>query len=550
MYDYIQKTVAKTFGLQTPQDIANAARLLNEALDRAPGTTIEQRLELIAKQNPTLGSLFEGSSLQKKLALQARLYTDISDINSQISAQQENHYLQAQVPYGRSSKEQIFREVDRLQNFYMFQAVVQAVGDDVASPNPTTNNVVTISSQIPEVDALLKRMQDQIDIDSLISLALPEILTYGEYYFKIHKKGDSLEVKDNVLQSSMLTFYKNSEISHFYSLIPESVDNISKDPHIKSPDSYMVFQLRKRRIKLNDQIFRNHNLLGGADGPLALIRMGSPLLYPAFDRLRSLMIAELVPEVSLFSSLDTATTLFLSLPDNYSPQQSMQACKQYEDLLNRNALAQIFYHRETVPTADDLANSVKFKVLPSHGSKGNLDQRDFRHFQDLVSTQDLEDKRKAVLFTVGVPESVVMGGEKKFDSIRVFIRYIRLVRSIQQDLKRSLVHLSSIYLRHKGYDKFLATDIEVKFENSLVSLEELDALEFQDTAIGMLERIIGFYERLSDLKRNNPHIFKAASKVLDKYTKSIGLGNLEDIPVPPPSLPDQNPEGFSFETET
>lgn len=146
------------------------------------------------------------------------------------------------------------------------------------------------------------------------------------------------------------------------------------------------------------------------------------------------------------------------------------------------------YHNFALADGVFVHNSIEMQDIPMP-EIGNLDDFDYI--------------KKTVFEGVGVPAAYVLGGEGK-ESLKTYVRYLKKIASIQRSLMVGVKHISTVHLRALGHQA-LPSDIDVEFAN-LVSVENLDELEYLDILNSMLRNYWEFIRDMDDLDGPTPGV--------------------------------------------
>ena len=140
------------------------------------------------------------------------------------------------------------------------------------------------------------------------------------------------------------------------------------------------------------------------------------------------------------------------------------------------------------------------------------------------SMDDFDYIKKTVFEGIGVPSAYVLGGEGK-ESLKTYVRYLKKLASIQRSLVVGLKHIATVHLRALGH-KALPADINVEFAN-LVSVENLDELEYLDILTSLLRNYWEFVRDMDDIDGPTPGIVNWGEVMTFLYEKMKSFAGSE-----------------------
>jgi hypothetical protein len=140
------------------------------------------------------------------------------------------------------------------------------------------------------------------------------------------------------------------------------------------------------------------------------------------------------------------------------------------------------------------------------------------------SMDDFDYIKKTIFEGVGVPSAYVLGGEGK-ESLKTYVRYLKKLASIQRSLVVGLKHIATVHLRALGH-KALPSDINVEFAN-LVSVENLDELEYLDILTSLLRNYWEFVRDMDDIDGPTPGIVSWGEVMTFLYDKMKSFAGSE-----------------------
>jgi hypothetical protein len=212
------------------------------------------------------------------------------------------------------------------------------------------------------------------------------------------------------------------------------------------------------------------------------VRIGKPFMWGAFNLLNYLdILTALVPSMYV-QKMNSTSIIGVSVPDQMDPDDALKAAQRYETILNRFTEMD-----DGAMVTQQMLNAVgRFKVLPVWGDKGTLSKMDPR-WDDMTDTSTMEDLRKSIMASVGVPYNFLFGGGgDKIETLKQFSRYVRKLALIQEMVKEGITQLALIHLIKKGYTPRI-NEIHVDFAKCLIAVDNLDGIEFADSVLSVLK---------------------------------------------------------------
>jgi len=118
--------------------------------------------------------------------------------------------LSAQYTKAVSTRRDWLLEFERIRQYYMVQAILNALIDDSLTPDAVTGEVLQVVSQNQDLHTELKAFQKSHDLDQLINDIIMDLVSYGEYSvrLKIEEGRGITEIIDDVDQSRIVAFYR------------------------------------------------------------------------------------------------------------------------------------------------------------------------------------------------------------------------------------------------------------------------------------------------------------------------------------------------------
>lgn len=418
-----------------------------------------------------------------------------------------------------SKKSELVAAVDKIQSSFIHIGIVELLMGDAFAPSPTTNNVLDLTSKNEKINTGLKDFQEKHDIDSLVVDIGDSAITYGEYYLGVEGKKDVgiTKISDNIDQGSVVSIYDGPQPSKFLRMKKGST---KEEIEIIKPENMVHFCMGSRKLRIK---------IDGVDGMNKIseyVRVGRPLFYGTFDLVNALLLMTALVPASYLQKINGTSIISVQVPEGMDPQKAFKITRRYENLLNK--ISSYDPTKGDITVNDLIAQAGKFKCIPAYGDKGRLEKIDPRR-EDLPDIGIFQELKKDIFGTVGVPYNFFYGGEvSKGDSLKQFARYVRSLSLIQVMITKGIKQLARIHLNHLDL-KAAPSHIEVKFANSLISVEELDKIEFSNSMVSVLGEVVTI---LSDIAKGSSGTLdgKKLEDFLNKHLKLLGLDGLIKIP--------------------
>lgn len=384
--------------------------------------------------------------------------------------------------------------VDAYKDTFYHQMIVEMLCDDVLSVDPLSNNIVDISCSVDndDVKRVLDELQERIDIDGFINAVAEDVVSYGDYVVRVEHDGTKVvSLEDDIDQRKVLPIYKAGR-----QLFLVEVGEGKTETFENTKFLHFCVGGRKLRFKLNKEMLM---VLGEENKLSEYVRMGKPLFWGKWDLLNSLYVLTVFYPVFAVNKLNASTIIGVRVPAETPPKLAVEIARKYQELFNVSVGVD---SAGRISIADVIDTVGKYKVVPVWGDeKGTMSIADPR-VEESFGLDVLEELKKVLAASVGVPYSFLFGGEggeSRLGVLRNYSRYVKKVASIQRAIREALTELAIIECRLRGL--YVTADmIEVRFRNSLVSVENLDKLEFMasmiDTVNNAVEVVTGVGERI------------------------------------------------------
>jgi hypothetical protein len=102
------------------------------------------------------------------------------------------------------TRKKLIREVDKMRVFYMVDVILTQLVEDALAPQIGTGDVLSISSDRPELQKEIDYLEEKFDLDQVAMILAPDICAYGEYTLKtvINPHPDVIAAKEREEQEN------------------------------------------------------------------------------------------------------------------------------------------------------------------------------------------------------------------------------------------------------------------------------------------------------------------------------------------------------------
>jgi len=396
------------------------------------------------------------------------------------------------------TKEGIIESIDNIKNFYFSQLIIDRLMDDALNPTSQENSIfsVKVLTQEKEIDEgatkILEDFIEEFEIEKLLKDVVVDLLFYGEYFLRLDVKSISLypqengviNIHDDVDITKIIPVFKDSDIGYYLKFEDNKILSVS-------PNKYVYFSLNSQRLKVKVE---------GVDEKNAIFKMGRSILYPVYGLIDELQFFEnLLPMKFVNDALKTKL-VSVSVPATTKPTDAQNIAKAFEKMIN-NTL-NVGHHTSGSNSEEILKNLQSkvgnVKVIPNWGDKGELASQDFSADDNYDSMfEKINDIRKMILTTIGIPSNIIDEDNIKTDVIKQNIRYTKKLKSIQSSLIEGLQRLFIIHLNNKGLTYFIKENIKISFLNVL-NIDDLEKLEYIDLMVSMLDNFNSYIANFED----------------------------------------------------
>ena len=419
----------------------------------------------------------EYNDLVEEMKHKMDLYESVN--NSSLSGHQRKSMWDAVFRKSMTQKSELVRAANSIKSSFLHSGILELLVQDSLAPSPTTNNVIDLTSENKVIDKILKDFQETVDIDAIANSIIDDVITYGEYYLslKVEKGKGITRVLDNIDQQNIVPVYEGTKPSKYLLL-----DKASKTKQVAEvdPSSIAHFCLGSRKLRIRIEGVQ------GASKISEYVRVGMPFFYGVFDLVNTLsLLTSLVP-ASYLQKMNGTAIVGVSMPEGVDPKNAFKICRRYENLLNKTTSYDPTKGEMTV--SDLITAAGKFKCIPILGEKGRMDKVDPR-YEEMTDIGVFQEFKKDVFGTVGVPYNFFYGGEtSKGDTLKQFARYTKKLSMIQMAIATGIKQMAHIHIRALGKEP--GDMVDVQFANALISVEELDKVEFESTLMSVMGEMV------------------------------------------------------------
>ncbi len=417
-----------------------------------------------------------------------------------------------------SDKRQVIDMVDAYKETFFHSAIVDLLIDDIISVDPSTNNIVEITSDNDTIKEMLDNLQDRVDIDNFISAIIDDLISYGEVVSAVKNDGkhvtELLPLQD---QRDTVVVYKGNT-PKFLVQQNKSQGNFEVNEYI----NFIHFCIpgKKIKVKLDKEFIKS---MGQEEGINEYFRLGKPLFWGTWDLLNSLYMLLIFYPVFAVQKLNATTVIGVKVPKEMPPAKAYEVARKYMELLN---VSMGVDQMGRVSVADVIDTIGKYKVIPVYGEeeKGFMQLNDPR-LEESYALDVVDELKKTLCASIGVPYEFLFGaseGAGKLATLKSFNRYVKKISRIQLAIAQGLTNLAIIEGKLQGL-KIMPSAIEVRFRNSIISVEQLDKLEFLS---GMIDTVEKSVETVANIAKNiNADI--DTEKLIDFVNSYLGLSGLD-----------------------
>ena len=449
--------------------------------------------------------------------IQAELKSD-SEFYNYVQSREGRYAISALFESVALEKAKIVDMVDSYKDTFFHQMIVNMLFDDVLNVDPVTNNVVDITTTNEYLKPIIEHLQEKLDIDSFISSIAEDVIAYGDYIVRVVTDGNEvLSLEDDVDQKKVVVLYKASK--PVFAVDTSSGTEEKIDEYVK----FLHFSVNPRKLKIKI----NANALGKVSGGTPwseYVRIGKPLFWGVWDLLNSLYVLTVFYPVFAVQKLNATTVIGVKVPPETPQERAWQVAKKYQELFNVYSAVD---KMGRVSLADVIDTVGRYKVVPVWGDEKGVTQLADPRLDESFALDVMGDLKKTLCATLGVPYSFLFGSDEntsKLDVLKSFSRYVKRIGSVQRAIRDGLMQLVNIECRLKNVS-FVPSDIDIRFRNSVIGVEQLDKLDFMDGMLGVVQTAVDTVGSLASGvggKVNN-------TKLLDFVDSYLGMVGLDGV---------------------
>jgi len=383
-------------------------------------------------------------------------------------------------------------QVRQLEFYYLTDVIFNTVACDALTPDVTTNEVVSFDSPNPAVKEELNNLRQRFNLDSIVSNIAVPMLKDGDYILRLEvQPGQGIvNIHDDVDALNVIVSYDQE--------FPEAFFQLNKQGQIeqKPPSNYAHFLYRPRKLSMTKPYTAQSfeiSLTNATDEKdlTRYVRIGTPLLQNIMTKIKDLILLELLIPAIPINNLAHGGIIGVQVPSTTNPSDALSIAQRYEDIFNKQI--GISQDSQLLTAADVIGVAGRYRVLPIYADKGGLQTIDVKNDSTLqIVLGAVDQMRSLILTSVGIPPSVIFGGTlTESDALRLYSRYTRTLKSVQQAIDHGLTQICLAHLNNVGVEA-APNDIKVVFRNQLINLDEIQALEFQTQLIQSFELLQQF----------------------------------------------------------
>lgn len=428
------------------------------------------------------------------------------------------------------TKKEFVEEFDKVRGFYLVEAMLTQFVEDALTPDVTSGEILEISSENEEINKELRELQRRIDFDQHIYDIALDFISYGEYTLRqVVKKGEGvLEIIDDVDQRTVVGFYRQGFPHKFLKQGPQGDIAVYDPVHF----AHFVIGTNKIRVDLRKEFGKKAFNAGalpvgrrpvvGDDGVELGVqtedipnyaRIGRPVLFGVLSKIKELQLLEQLVPAAKLAQITAGSLVGVNAPAGMDPKDGWDMAREYEGVLNSRIGLDTASGQLTV--SDILAVAGRIKVLPIFGEKGTMDRlevRDDASLDDLLS--NIQDTRNTIMSTIGVPPELLFGGdvESKSELLKRYARYFKKLKAIQYAISKGVLQICLAHLVNRGYTDVSLRDINIRFRNELVNIDELDKQDFSSAIVGIVQDV---NDMLLDMYDHDNEMIKASVNTVE-----------------------------------
>jgi len=426
---------------------------------------------------------------------------------------------------------QYYKEISRIKEIYIAEIILEQLAFDVLTPDISSQNIIEIVPNIDnkELKDALKEFEEIHNIDQLVSDIIQDLIAFGSYPLRlvIEEGKGIVEIIDDLEPYEVIPFYRNQELE-FYLRLDEY-----GNPEIHSPHEFVVFLIDAKRIKLKlDKRYLYYiEQKKGKQFP-RYIKVGSPLFSPGvIKKIKELDLLEKLIPASKINTLSKGNVVGVYVPPSMSPEEALEFAKKIERKLNALGIG-INKDLDQLSITDILKGAGRIKVIPVTNEKGQVVKIDYKPEEPSDLLDVIQNLREVILTSIGIPPELIFntGNSTKGEILKRYSRYLRKLKYIQKAIVNGLKELVLIHLVNKGLS-VTPKDFSVRFTNTLVNVDDLDKLEFQQATTQILTDIKRFVDELKQDEELSQYVNNEGFvEYLNNELTKVNLDKLIQLP--------------------
>jgi hypothetical protein len=503
---------------------------LNPKLRWATAKSVEPNPTNVVRLDPTMPS---PSDLAE--AIKNRNFEEVFELNDHnVAAAYSELYTNVS-----QSRMGIVKEVERMAQFYLVDAIVSQFIEDALTPEIATNEILEVRYETEGEDdttgdAIQKEIDDldkKLDLDQLCLDIAPDLVRNGEYTLKndFGDKRDGIKhIRDTVDQGSIVAITQDGKIKGYLEM------NDRANKLIVHPPKYFTkFVLAGDRVRVNLKKHVSEEFLKSEEAKKLMamlpryVRVGKSIVFPILPKIKELELLEKLVPATKLAKLSGGSIVGMQVPESFDIGDALKATKRVEGLVNNKIAIDDNIGEVTVQAI--MSSAGRVKVIPVFGDKGNLSKLDYKSDEpdDLLSS--VQETRQVICDSIGIPYELLFRSDdgNKSETIKRYAKYLRRLKNIQRAITKGVEQLIMNHLVNKGID-FEPDKIKVEFRNKLVEIDNLDKLEHMDVTVSLLGNLRNFVGEL--LMEDSPLRkfvnITAYKEYMQGQLDTIGLGEL------------------------
>lgn len=435
------------------------------------------------------------------------------------------------------ARSEIFDAIDIVKYLDISQQIIETIVNDAFysfdATEPFTVEYVGKSYDAEEINKRIQRFLKRTKFYQLFRDIADDFVTYGEYYLETPcKVGLGVaELNDTAFVHNIISVYDNYELLYH---IAERKTATGTEVVQVDKDALSHFVMDTKRVRVRAGKFDN------VVGVPETIKVGRSVFMPVLKLLQRYNLLDIA---SVAHDLKTALMppmVKLSVTDQMTPEQMMEAVKRYEEYFMEmgDALHSIDASKE-ISATQILQLATQIKIVPSSDKSGGLEKASFDSEVNLNESQDRLSER--IKSTIGIPSD--SDSKSRLDNLREKARYAKKLLDIQEGAARSI---ASLILKDLRFQNIIIDEdnLEIKFkalQNPNIEEDAEGMFHLATSARDVIRTYIEMAEDIQGLKLNPV----MAKKFLDNFMSRFPYCS-EMLEV---DMFDEDPENPDFDSE-